>query len=126
MRNGRSSLFTITEVDNDIRVDHRIDVAHLGGGVPEEAIDLTWMVPPSHDPGSKETTTVAIGQQEAAVVGNLSAGSQQRSGCDRRVVDIKWNMVMPRVFARRVTPQTVGFHFAQEEIEGTRSYARGG
>src|SRR5438477_2523770 len=33
---------------------------------------------------------------------------------------------MPRFFARRVTPQTTGLHFAQEEIERARSDARGG
>src|SRR5207244_8795308 len=41
------------------------------------------------------------------------------------VVVIEWHAVMPRVVVRRGTPQTVGFHFAHEEIEGARSYARG-
>ena len=77
VRNGRSSLFANTEVDDDVGVDHCIDIAYVRRGVPEEAIGLAWMGPPSHDPRSKETTALAIGQQEGAVVREASSGGRK-------------------------------------------------
>ena len=126
MLNRRPSLFAVAEVNDDIRVDRCVDVAHLRCGVPEEAIEPAWMAPPPRNPRSKETIALALGQQECAVVREPSSGGRKRRGCDRRVVGVEWNVVIVRTFATRVTPQTFGIHFAEEEIEGARSETLGG
>src|SRR5689334_19546016 len=76
---GRSRLFTIAEVDNDIRDDYCIDVPHFGGRVLKEAIRQERMWPPPYDPCFKKTSPIAVCEQEAAVVGNLSARGGKRN-----------------------------------------------
>src|ERR1043165_3503737 len=76
---GRSRLFTITEVDNYVRDDHCINVTHLGCRVLEEAIREERMWPPPYDPCFEKTAAVAICYQEVAVVGNFSTGDGKRN-----------------------------------------------
>src|SRR5689334_18879702 len=70
---GRSRLFTITEIDNDVRHHDGIDVIYFRR-VLEKAIRQKRMWPPPYDPCFKKTAAVAICYQEVTVVGNLSTG----------------------------------------------------
>src|ERR1043166_789367 len=126
VRDGRSRLFTITQVGNDVRDHYRIDVAHLRRRVLEEAIRQQRMWPPPYDPCLEKFTRVAICDQEVAIVRNWPARDGKRNRGDRSVVDVKRCVVMHWLVTRRVTPQTIRGHFAFEKIKGARSYAFGG
>src|SRR5689334_23485041 len=76
---GRSRLFTITEIDNDVRDDYCIDVTHFRCRVLKEAISQERVWPPPYDPCFKKTASVAVCYQEATVVGNLSARGGKRN-----------------------------------------------
>jgi len=121
VRNRGAGLLAPAKVDDDIGIDHRVDVVHPRRGVPEKAVEPARMPPPFRHPGSKETIPFALGQQKRAVVGDKPSGVRQRAGRDRRIVGVERHVAAVWTGARRIPPQAGAVHFSDEEIEGARS-----